>query len=123
MTHPKAAEVFTADVDRTTWHDQTLWFVRQKRDRMAYRLPEWEELRELASQIKNHSLSRLDEYLEEFERNAQANGVQVHWAANAREHNQIVLDIIRKHGGQRIVKSKSMLTEECHLNPFLEKNG
>ncbi|GAB3558878.1 lactate utilization protein B [Spirosoma fluminis] len=123
MTHPEAAEVFTADADRTTWHDQTLWFVRQKRDRMAYKLPEWEQLRELASQIKNHALSRLDDYLEEFERNAQANGVQVHWAADAREHNQIVLDILRKHNAQRIVKSKSMLTEECHLNPFLEKNG
>ncbi|QKZ14576.1 lactate utilization protein B [Spirosoma sp. KUDC1026] len=123
MTHAQAADRFTADIDRTTWHDETLWFVRQKRDRMAYQLPEWEQLRELASQIKNHALSRLDEYLEEFEKNAQANGVKVHWAADAREHNQIVLDILRQHGAKRLVKSKSMLTEECHLNPFLEQNG
>lgn len=123
MTHAQAAELFNADVDRTTWHDETLWFVRQKRDRMAYQLPEWEQLRELASAIKNHALSRLDEYLEEFERNAIANGVQVHWAANAQEHNEIVLSIARQHNANRLVKSKSMLTEECHLNPFLIKNG
>ena len=123
MTHAQAADRFTADVDRTTWHDQALWFVRQKRDRMTYALPEWEQLRELASQIKNHTLSRLDTYLEEFERNAQANGVQVHWAADAHEHNKIVLQILRENNASRLVKSKSMLTEECHLNPFLIKNG
>jgi len=123
MTHPEAAERFTADVDRTTWHDQALWFIRQKRDRQTYQLPEWEQLREMASQIKEHALSRLDVYLEEFERNAQANGVHVHWAADAREHNEIVLRIIQQHQAQRIVKSKSMLTEECHLNPFLEQHG
>ncbi len=63
MTHAQAADRFTADFDRTTWHDQALWFVRQKRDRMVYAVPEWEELRELASQIKNHALSNLDTYL------------------------------------------------------------
>lgn len=123
MTHSQAADRFTADVERTTWHDQALWFVRQKRDRMAYSLPEWEQLRELASQIKNHTLSRLDTYLEQFEQNAQANGVHVHWAADGHEHNEIVLSILRKHGARNLVKSKSMLTEECHLNPFLIKNG
>ena len=123
MTHAQAADRFTADFDRTTWHDQALWFVRQKRDRMVYAVPEWEELRELASQIKNHALSNLDVYLEEFERNAQANGVHVHWAANAQEHNEIVLSILRENNARHLVKSKSMLTEECHLNPFLNKNG
>ncbi|CAN5300335.1 lactate utilization protein B [soil metagenome] len=123
MTHAQAADRFTANFDRTTWHDQALWFVRQKRDRMVYAVPEWEELRELASQIKNHALSNLDTYLEEFERNAQANGVKVHWAANAQEHNEIVLSILRENNARHLVKSKSMLTEECHLNPFLIKNG
>ncbi|GAA4451883.1 lactate utilization protein B [Nibrella saemangeumensis] len=123
MNHPQAAEQFNRDVDRTTWHDKALWFVRQKRDRAVYQIPEWEQLRELASQIKNHTLSRLDDYLEEFERNAQQNGIQVHWAANAEEHNRIVLSILQKHKATRMVKSKSMLTEECHLNPFLEKHG
>lgn len=123
MSHPQAATRFNADVDRTTWHDGALWFVRQKRDRMAYALPEFQDLRELASQIKDHTLSRLDEYLEQFERNATANGVFVHWAANAQEHNEIVLQIARQHNAKRLVKSKSMLTEECHLNPYLIENG
>ncbi len=123
MSHADLAEKFNTDFDKTTWHDESLWFVRQKRDRAVFQVEEFQELRELGSQIKDHTLSKLDYYLEQFEANAQANGVVVHWAANAHEHNQIVLDIIKKSGESRLVKSKSMLTEECHLNPFLEKNG
>lgn len=123
MSHPKRAEVFTRDAERTTWHDETLWFVRQKRDKAVYAVPEFQELRELASQIKMHTLSRLADYLEQFEAQAKANGVHVHWAANAEEHNAIVLDIIRQQNATSIVKSKSMLTEECHLNPYLLRRG
>ncbi len=95
----------------------------ETRPRSPGQVPEWESLRELASQIKEHTLARLDSYLLEFERKAQENGIQVHWAADAAGHNRIVLDILQKHGFRKMVKSKSMLTEECHLNPFLEKNG
>jgi L-lactate dehydrogenase complex protein LldF len=123
VEHSKAAEVFNADEPRVDWHDETLWFVRQKRDKAAHQLPEWEQLRELASQIKNHSLSDLDHYLEEFELNAKKNGITVHWAADGNEHNQIILDIIQKNKVERVVKSKSMLTEECHLNPYLIEKG
>ncbi|GAB2943566.1 lactate utilization protein B [Hymenobacter coalescens] len=123
MNHPERAAAFTQDAERTTWHDETLWFVRQKRDKAVYAMPEFQQLRQLASDIKEHTLSRLDEYLEQFERNAQANGVTVHWAADAEEHNRIVLGIIRQAGATRIVKSKSMLTEECHLNPYLIRHG
>lgn len=123
MKHAQLAAEFTKDFDRTTWHDETLWFVRQKRDKAAYGIAEFQELRELASQIKDHTLSRLDDYLTQFEENAHKNGVHVHWAADGEEHNKIVLDIIKKSGNTRLVKSKSMLTEECHLNPYLEKNG
>ncbi|MCB0633401.1 MAG: lactate utilization protein [Lewinella sp.] len=123
MSHATAAAQFISNEDRTNWHDQSLWWVRQKRDMAAHGLPEWEQLRELASRIKLNVLSELDEYLVQFEENAQRNGVIVHWAADAQEHNDIVLGILRKHQFTRMVKSKSMLTEECHLNPFLEKNG
>jgi L-lactate dehydrogenase complex protein LldF len=123
MTHAARADKFVADAERTTWHDETLWFVRQKRDRAAYALPEFQELRELASQIKEHTLSRLDNYLLEFEAAAQRNSVQVHWAADAAEHNAIVLRLIQQAGATRVVKSKSMLTEECHLNPHLLGHG
>ena len=121
--HPEKARAFVLDDERAHWHDKALWFVREKRDRAAATVPEWESLREAAEGIKLHTLSRLADYLEEFERNARANGIQVHWARDGEEHNRIVHGILEKHGVTRMVKSKSMLTEECHLNPYLESRG
>ena len=123
LTHAEAAENFIADEPRTDWHNDTLWFVRQKRDKAAHGLPEWELLREWASQIKSHTLSHLDTYLEAFEKNALANGIHVHWAADAEEHNSIIFGIIQKNNIQKIVKSKSMLTEECGLNEYLHSKN
>ena len=60
---------------------------------------------------------------EVFEKNAVANGITVHWAADAKEHNEVVHGLLKKHNVSQLVKSKSMLTEECHLNPFLEEKG
>ena len=74
-------------------------------------LVKWESLREAASAIKAHTLSRLADYLEEFERNATANGIQVHWARDAAEHNAIVHGILARHGVTRLVKSKSPIIE------------
>ncbi len=67
MNHPELAEKFIKDGERTTWHDETLWCVRQKRDKAAFQMPEWEELRETASQIKHNVLSNLHDYLLAFE--------------------------------------------------------
>lgn len=122
-THSELAEQFNRDTKRVNWHDETLWFVRVKRDRAANQIPEWEQLRETASQIKNNVLSNLYDYLLEFEKQALSNGIHVHWAADAKEHNQIVHSIIQKHGINHIVKSKSMLTEECGLNEYLHAQG
>lgn len=121
--HAKAAEAFTADKERMHWHDQALFIVREKRDKMAHSVPEWEGLRDMASQTKLHTLTHWTEYLEEFEKNATANGIQVHWATDAEEHNRIVLEIVRRHHGKHLIKSKSMLMEECNMAPFLEANG
>jgi L-lactate dehydrogenase complex protein LldF len=121
--HARLAEQFNADEPRTNWHDQTLWWVRQKRDRAANTLPEWEQLRQWASDIKDHTLANLHDYLLEFEQNAKANGVTIHWAKDAEEHNRIIYEILKGAGIDRIVKSKSMLTEECHLNPYLQEKG
>jgi len=97
--------------------------VRSKRDVQANGVPEWEYLRSLAAQIKTQTIANLGDYLEQFEQNATRLGATVHWATDADEHNRIVLEILRRHDTLRIVKSKSMLTEECGLNPFLESNG
>ena len=123
MNHPAAAARFNEDVARTEWHDESLWFVRTKRDAASHAVPEWERRRDLASQIKDHTLSHLDDYLTVFEQQATAHGVQVHWAQDAAAHNRIVHGILQHHDVQRLVKSKSMLTEECGLNPFLEQQG
>jgi L-lactate dehydrogenase complex protein LldF len=123
MNHAELATEFTRDNERVHWHDNTLWFVRTKRDKAAQSLPEWETLRETAGGIKAHTMSHLADYLEEFERQATRLGAQVHWAADGAEHNRIVLEILAGHGARRVVKSKSMLTEECHLNPYLEQHG
>ena len=121
--HAELAGDFNKDIDRVDWHDETLWWIRQKRDIAVHKLPEWELLRETASQIKNNVLSNLNNYLQQFEANAQSNGIVVHWAADAQEHNAIVLALLKKNGITQMVKSKSMLTEECHLNEHLEANG
>jgi len=123
INHAQEAQKFNRDVQRTQWHDETLWFVRTKRDKAVKAIPEWEELREIASQIKANVLANLDDYLIEFEKNALNNGVEVHWASNAEEHNQIIYTILKERGVTRMAKSKSMLTEECHLNDFLIKKG
>ena len=123
LSHSAAAEIFNKDEERTDWHDETLWFVREKRDKAVKQISEWEQLRTLGSDIKDHTLSNLDVYLAEFEKNAQANGIKIHWAIDAEEHNEIILRIIREQKVQQVVKSKSMLTEECHLNDYLAQRG
>ena len=121
--HSEAARRFNEEPQRVAHHDRTFWSVRQKRDAMAQQLPEWEQLREAADQIKRHTITHLADYLEQFEANATKNGVHVHWANDADEYNSIVLDILRSHQVKKVVKSKSMLTEECHLNQHLTDAG
>ena len=121
--HSKAAAEFLKNSQKAAWHDETFWSVRTKRDIQAKGLDEWEQLRETASNIKKHTITHLDEYLEQFASNAEKNGVIVHWAKDAEEFNATVLAILKEHGVKKMVKSKSMLTEECEMNPYLEQHG
>lgn len=121
--HSRRASLFTSDAKKTAWHDATFWSVREKRDKMAHELPEWESLREHASQIKLHTITHLDRYVDMFASNLESRGVKVHFARDAREFNEIVLHILEDHGVKKMVKSKSMLTEECEMNPYLEQHG
>lgn len=121
--HAEKARKFLLDDERADWQDKALWAVRQKRDVVAGSVTEWEQLREQASLIKENVLSNLDNYLIQFESAATKNGVQVHWAVDANRFNDIILQIIRDNKAGKLVKSKSMLTEECGLNPFLIKQG
>ena len=121
--HSNAAKEFLKNQTYAKWHDATFWSVRTKRDKMAYGLEEWEQLREKASQIKRHTITHLDEYLDQFATNAEKNGCIVHWAKDAAEFNEIVYGILKQHNVKKMVKSKSMLTEECEMNPYLEAHG
>jgi len=123
IDHAEASSKFIKAKDHIDFHDKRLWDLRQKRDRESESLPEWQELRTLASQIKEHTLTHLADYLEEFERNAQRNGVTVHWARDAAEHNQTVFDLLHTRGAKTLVKAKSMLTEECEMREFLGPRG
>ena len=121
--HPERAAEFAKDATRVETTDRNMWTARSSRDRARAAVPDWEELRTAASTIKAHTMSRLDHYLTQFADSATANGIHVHWAKDAEEHNQIVLKLLREAEVTEVVKSKSMLTEECELNPFLERNG
>ncbi len=80
-------------------------------------------LRDHAKRIKEHTLAHLDRYLEQLEESIRRAGGHVHWAADAEESRQVVVEIARRAGCRKAVKSKSMTSEEIHLNPALEAAG
>ena len=86
-------------------------------------VPEWEALRTQAAAIKAHTLARLDHYLEQFVAKAEAAGAVVHWASDAAGACAIVRALAQQRGAKRLVKSKSMATEEIHLNAALAQDG
>jgi L-lactate dehydrogenase complex protein LldF len=83
----------------------------------------WEGLRERARKIKDETLLHLDKYLEKFIENAEKAGAKIHWAVDGKEANEIILGLIRERNAKNVVKSKSMVSEETHLNAALEKAG
>lgn len=83
----------------------------------------WEEWRERGKQIRLHTIAHLDYYLNLFANNARANGVHVHFAKTAADAVKLSLDIAQHRAAKTVVKSKSMVTEELHLNHALEEIG
>ena len=95
-----------------------------ERRKVAIRsVDDWEGLRDEARAIKDETLLNLDKYLVEFAGNAERAGATVHWARDGAEACEIVLQLLRERGATKVVKSKSMATEEIHLNVALERNG
>jgi L-lactate dehydrogenase complex protein LldF len=82
-----------------------------------------DDLRKLASKVREHTLDHLDEYLEQAEKNFRRNGATVHFSNDGAEARATILNILQRNGATRVVKTKSMATEEIHLNDFLDKNG
>jgi L-lactate dehydrogenase complex protein LldF len=88
----------------------------------AAALPEFEALRDDARDIKNHVLSNLDYYLEQYEAKVLETGGHVHWCETHEEACEKVLEICKSVDAKLVTKGKSMITEEMHLNKFLEDN-
>ena len=84
---------------------------------------DWEGLRERGRQIKDETLNSLGKMLETFERNAVSNGMQVHYASTSEDACTIVYELMRSRGIERVLKGKSMATEEIKLNHFLQERG
>src|SRR5678816_1805062 len=95
----------------------------ERRKEAAAGLPNWEDLRTQARAIKDDVLLHLDRYLEEFVRNAESRGATVHWARDAEEANSIICGLAIERAARIVVKSKSMTTEETHLNDALGAAG
>lgn len=84
---------------------------------------DWEDLRKSAREIKKRTIANLDRYLEELEKNVRRAGGQVHWARDAEEASAIITGLASKNGVKTVVKSKSMATEEIHLNAAFREQG
>ncbi|MDE2260735.1 MAG: iron-sulfur cluster-binding protein [Betaproteobacteria bacterium] len=82
-----------------------------------------ETIRVAAAAIRDRSLANLDSYLVAFEEQALARGSQVHWAETAQDVNRILIEIAQSNGVKKIVKSKSMVSEESGLNDAVEAVG
>jgi len=87
------------------------------------RLPEFEALRDVGRDVRNHALANLDLYLAAYEEKATAAGAKVHWASTAAEARETILAICRDAGARLVAKGKSMVSEEIGLNAHLEKGG
>jgi L-lactate dehydrogenase complex protein LldF len=95
----------------------------QGRQLQMLTLPNSDGLRSLAGDIKQHTLDNLDYYLEQLKTSVERNGGHVHFAPNGDAARKIIADIAKKAGCSRVIKSKSMASEEIELAHFLESTG
>ncbi|MEP6850263.1 MAG: LutB/LldF family L-lactate oxidation iron-sulfur protein [Acidobacteriota bacterium] len=128
--NPLTSETFAQNA-RDALHDPVLHgalrnladnFVERRKSAIAS-LDDWEGLRERARAIKDETLLHLDRYLLQFVEKAEAAGTKIHWARDGQEACRIVLELVNESGANMVVKSKSMATEEIHLNHALETAG
>ena len=97
--------------------------IRAKRAKVVAEVPRWEELRQAGADAKDELLGHLADYLVQAEEALTRGGAVVHWARDAAEANQIVVDLVKAIGTDEVVKVKSMATQEIELNEALEAEG
>ncbi|HEY1647526.1 MAG TPA: LutB/LldF family L-lactate oxidation iron-sulfur protein [Terracidiphilus sp.] len=97
--------------------------IQAKRGRLVEEKADWQELRTAAAAIREHALENLGAYLEQFEARCTAAGSVVHWAADAAEARQIILQLLREENASEVIKIKTMTSAEIQLNPHLAAAG
>lgn len=97
--------------------------IRNKRAKVVSEVADWQQLRESAHEIKQHTLRHLDFYLQQFESACTAAGGQVHWARDADEANAIVIGLLKAHEATEVIKVKTMTSDEVRMNAALEEAG
>ncbi len=93
------------------------------RDKTRGAFQDWETARQTAAEIKWETINHLDKYLSQFVTNIEARGTKVHWANTGQQARDIILALLREKKAHSIIKSKSMTSEEIHLNEALEQAG
>ncbi len=123
MTFEAGARAALSDAQlRGALRHATTLFAEKRRAAMAT-APDWEGARDRARAIKDETLLHLDRYLDQFTASAERAGARMHWARDAGEACEIIGRIAEQRGARTIVKSKSMATEEIHLNAALARRG
>ncbi|OHO78915.1 (4Fe-4S)-binding protein [Corynebacterium sp. HMSC036E10] len=119
----KAAHHELNDVTKRRNYQYATTTIRVKRQNVVDELDDWQQLREAGSTIKRDVAARMPELLEQFEENVTKRGGHVHWARDSKEANEIIQGLIKETGEDKVVKIKSMVTQEIALNDELEKAG
>ncbi|MFG1995780.1 lactate utilization protein B [Actinoplanes sp. NPDC048988] len=120
---PAAARTALADPQLRRNLQHATATIRGKSGRVIAELPDWQDLRTAGSALKAYTMANLPRLLEQFEAKVTEAGGVVHWAADAAEANRIVTDLVRATGERRVIKVKSMATQEIGLNEALEGAG
>lgn len=119
----KAAHHELNDVTKRRNYQYATTTIRVKRQAVVDEVDDWQDLREAGSTIKRDVAARMPELLEQFEENVTKRGGHVHWARDSKEANEIIQDLVKATGEDKVVKIKSMATQEIALNDELEKAG
>ncbi len=120
---PMAAKAMLGDAQLRKNVRHATDVIQAKRAVVVGEMPDWQQLREAGKQIREHTMEYLDFYLEEFEANCTRAGGVVHWARDAAEARQILVELVKASGSNEVIKIKSMTTEEIQLNAALEAAG
>lgn len=120
---PKNAHIELNNVTQRRNLTKATTTIRNKRQAVIDEIDDWEALREAGSTTKRYVMAHLPELLEQFEAAVTARGGQVHWARDAEEAGRIVTDLVKATGEKKVVKIKSMATQEIALNEQLEEAG